>query len=851
MKPLPRRLLALLPLAALLGGPAPLPAAPADDKKPAESVADPLPEGARLRLGSGRFRHGGNVLRIFALPDGKRLLTIAQDGKARVWDVATQKERARMELASQPYAQLYFSVSPDGKTLASANSLDRTIRLWNLADGKEALAFGGLAPNQAFYDLEYSSDGKTLVSSHQDRVYRVWDPVTAKELRQVAMPKAPNFNPNILARVRFTPDDKGLAVVEDWSVRVLDAESGKEVRWFGGHTGVVNALAYSPDGKRMATAAFDRAARVWDVASGKTVAKLPLPPNGGRELAFTADGKSLAVVCNDRTVRLFDIEAAKEVAKVDLGGGIGLTTFALSRDGKSLYASGGEAVLHGYDVATGKELFPVTGHPGGVAALAWSPDGKALATSGSGDHSIILWDVATGKVRHQLPPLDGYFIPTHLQFTPDGKTLLSYGTDRTVRLWDTAEGKERGSFMTAPLPPVSFALSDDGKLAAAATYDRTVRVWDVAAEKELSRPEVPAPANPNVYFSMALSFAGDNRTLLGYSANERLVRRWDARTGKELGTAQGITLPFAGQGGPTSDGRSYLLLQGLTVTLNELTTGRARQTFTLPAPPPPVPGGPPRPFLGAIGAALSPDGRTVATVMSDGTLRFWDSGSGKVLAERKDLPANSRLLAFSPDGKTLATAGTDAGALLWDVPGPNAEGRLALKEITAETAAELWKDVSAEDGARAWQAVLTLAAAPKEAVPFVEKQLKPEAAPDAKAIDKLIAALDADGFQEREDATEALIRAGRAAEDAVKKALANKPSAEAKSRLEQVLAKLTGSAGPNMEEVRAARAVEVLEKIGTPEARKVLEEVAKGADSQLTAEARSGLARVKARNTAP
>jgi hypothetical protein len=244
---------------------------------------------------------------------------------------------------------------------------------------------------------------------------------------------------------------------------------------------------------------------------------------------------------------------------------------------------------------------------------------------------------------------------------------------------------------------------------------------------------------------------------------------------------------------------------------------------------------------------VAPDGRTAATLTGDGKLYYWDCDTGKVLVERHGVPVNSRLAAFSPDGKALATAGADSGALLWDVPGPDAEGRPAFKALTAESAAELWKDVSSEDAPRAWQAILTLAASPKEAVPFVQKQLKPTAAPDAKQIAKWIADLDAEAFQEREDATEALVRAGKAAEEAVKKALANKPSAEAKQRLEFIVSKMSGTLGPNMEEVRATRAVEVLEKIGTPEARQVLEEVAKGAEGHLTAEARSALARLKAR----
>jgi hypothetical protein len=398
--------------------------------------------------------------------------------------------------------------------------------------------------------------------------------------------------------------------------------------------------------------------------------------------------------------------------------------------------------------------------------------------------------------------------------------------------------------------PQSFALSPDGKLAAVACPDRTVRVWDVAAEKELHLLNVKPAGGPNNFFYGNVSFAGDGRTLTVYSTNERLTSRWDALTGKELGSeVKAVTapIPLAGQSAHSADGRSVAVLQGATVNLTELATGKVRQAFALPPPPPPVPGGPPRPFVGVLGAAVSPDGRTAATLSGDGKLRYWDCGTGKVLVERPGLPANSRLAAFSPDGKALATAGTDSGALLWDVPGPDVEGRLVVKEVTAEAAAELWKDVSGEDSERAWRAVLTLAASPKEAVPFVQKQLKPTAAPDAKQIAKWIADLDAEAFQEREDATEALVRAGPAAEVMVKKALANKPSAEAKQRLDFVVSKLSGNLGPNMEDVRATRAVEVLEKIGTPEARKALEEVAKGAEGHLTAEALSALARLKAR----
>src|SRR5439155_10572884 len=132
----------------------------------------------------------------------------------------------------------------------------------------------------------------------------------------------------------------------------------------------------------------------------------------------------------------------KQLSRVDFGPGYGRQTFALARDGKVLYVSSVETVLHGYDTATGKELLGVTGHVGGVQDIAWSPDGKQLATSGAGDCSIIVWDAAAAKLLHRLPGPGGGVSATHLQFALDGRTLLSYSSDGRVRAWDPARGKE-------------------------------------------------------------------------------------------------------------------------------------------------------------------------------------------------------------------------------------------------------------------------------------------------------------------------------------------------------------------------------------------------------------------------
>jgi WD40 repeat protein len=804
---------------------------------PPARPADPLPEGARARLGSARFGHKGVVSWAMPLADGKRLLTMASDRHLHIWDVTTGREERSFEIAPRS-GSLFVSISADRKSVAAVGSDDRVIHIWDIETGKETRQFAALPANQAFFYLSWSPDDKSIVSYHHDRTVRVWNVATGKEERQLALVPAVSTANLAGLLVHFMPDGKALAVAEDWSVRVLDPQDGKELRWFGGHTGPIASIGFSPDGKLLATVATDRHARLWDVATGKTVARLPLPVGGGRHLSFDGDGKFLAIGAADRTVRVFEVSSGKEVGKIDTGL-LAVRTFNLSRDGKALYLVGtGESVVRVYDVGTGKELFPPDGHNGPVSALAWSPDGKTLATAGLTDRSIILWDVVGKKMLRRLPPLETYTF-THLQFTPDGKRLLSYGTDRTLRTWDVANGKELRSFLCSPLPTPTFTLSRDGRLAAVFGNDHMMRVWDVAEEKELHRQAIKPPAGQNSFW-VPLAFAADNRTLLGNVNNERVTMRWDAVTGKELGALNGVRYPGGFEPSTSADGRGFVVNTGIATQLTELATGQTRQTFNSP---PPAAGTPRR--SGTLAAALSADGRTLATATTDDTLHFWDTGSGKELAARKGLSINTRKLLFSPDGKTLAVANVGPTVTLWDVPGPTAEGRLVVKDVSADKLDDLWKDLGSENAARAWQAILAIESVPKEAVSFVQKQLKPGTALDEKGLAKLIAQLDAEEFQEREDATASLIRAGKAAEGAVKKALDGKPSAEAKQRLEFILTKMSGKLGPDIEEVLQVRGVELLERVGTAEARKVLEELAKGGESRLTQEAKAALGRLE------
>lgn len=341
-----------------------------------------------------------------------------------------------------------------------------------------------------------------------------------------------------------------------------------------------------------------------------------------------------------------------------------------------------------------------------------------------------------------------------------------------------------------------------------------------------------------------MQFAPDGKTLFSFGSDSRL-RSWDVAEGKELDSL--LCSPQQTFWFTLSRDAKRAAVAGHDRKVRVWDVGEGRELRTIDVR---APQAQPKRF-GPPGLAFAGDDRTLlGSLSNEGLVRRWDTITGKEAGEIKGLTffLNAQCYYMSADGKTLAAPNADDGVILWDVPGPTARGRLVVKPVTAADLGELWKDLSAEDAARAWQAILRLESAPKEAVPFLQKELRATTL-SGKAITRLIAQLDADQIEEREKATAELIRAGKAVEEAVQKSLDNKPSAEAKERLELILTKLADKVGPDLEEVRRVRVVEVLERIGTPEAQKVLEEVAKEGGSKLSAEALAAVERRKGKST--
>ncbi|MCC3332030.1 WD40 repeat domain-containing protein [Nocardia abscessus] len=286
-----------------------------------------------------------------------------------------------------------------------------------------------------------------------------------------------------------------------------------------GHTDWVRAVAFSPDGRLLATGSDDRTVRLWDPATGHQVGDPLGHTNLVFSVAFSPDRRLLATGSGDGSARLWDPATGHQVGDPLTGHTGAVRSVAFSPDGR-LLATGDDRTVQLWDPATGHQVGdPLTGHTGAVLSVAFCPDGRLLAT---GDYETVqLWDPVTG---HQVgDPLGHTNLVFSVAFSPD-RRLLATGDDRTVRLWDAATGHQVGDPLTGHTGAVrSVAFSPYGRLLATSSADKTVRLWDPATGHQVGDP---LTGHTGLVGSVAFGPAG---RLLATGSHDGTVRLWEAR----------------------------------------------------------------------------------------------------------------------------------------------------------------------------------------------------------------------------------------------------------------------------------------------------------------------------------
>jgi RNA polymerase sigma factor (sigma-70 family) len=521
-------------------------------------------------------------------PDGKILAAGGDDPVILLWDTNTGKKIAQLDWKRDPTSVSVLAFTPDGKTLIAGQKFHSKIGLWDVASGKKRQELD--AQSGHIFTLALSPDGALLATGSRKGGIPLWNLKTGELVRKLGKEGGRECY-----TVAFSPDGKTLAAIErdaknQDSLSLWDVAAGKELRRFSGDIGLWS-IAYSRDGKTL-IAASSGAIRLLDAASGKEVGPTAGSPAFIGFATMSPDGRTLAYRRND-DIRFWDMRSGREFGSIDVKPN-GILSLAFAPDGRTVAASVGDHVVNLWDMKTHKLLHRLqwdkkeSPHAWWARALAFSPDGRLLA---SGDYStpiVRIWEAESGKqIRrfHFAENTKELSTIENLAFSPDGKTLAVSGrgnVDRSkVRLFDAATGKPLAHLNSrldgpadagppqelrhprGPIAEPKILFSPNGWMLAMNRWQKTIPVWEAATGRQRLHLKGHEAS------TICVAFARDGRTLASASWDET-IRLWDLDSGRELrkltghrGTANSLAFSTDGKVLVSAGDDTTILLWGI------------------------------------------------------------------------------------------------------------------------------------------------------------------------------------------------------------------------------------------------------------------------------------------------
>jgi WD40 repeat protein len=485
--------------------------------------------------------------------------------------------------------------------------------------------------------LAWLPDGSRLASGGHDHRIRVWDPDTGKERSTL------EGHTSYVNCISISADGKLLASgAQDSELRLWDVDSGNVRRQFRGHKAPIECLALSPDGKLLASCCLAGEFRLWDTDTGKEIRSIPIE-KGYRvsAMTFSPDSKRLAYNNRpDQGIQLVDVSDGNRI-RAFTGHTDNVYDLIFTADGATLFSCSGDHTIRVWDTASGKELRRHGDEKASVRCMAPAPDGKTLTYGTHPDGLVHIWDIGANK--HLVPPWKAHpYCIVSIAYSPDSKKV-ALGRD-TIAIHDIATGKRLNPPPENDSRIITLQYSPDGKLLALWRQDHSIEVWDTAK----SEKTMATRADEGRFTSMAFSPVGNRLTTARVDFpggfGQGVVCHWDPWTGKlqkehrqDKGwfeamsySANGETVACQNPGGTGS----ILLWSPLTATEQRRITVK---NMALGHP------------------QLSPDGRLVGAVSNKGSLMLWDTATGNLVREfGPKFLGGSMALTFSPDGKSIA-----------------------------------------------------------------------------------------------------------------------------------------------------------------------------------------------------
>ncbi|HYV37975.1 MAG TPA: WD40 repeat domain-containing protein, partial [Gemmataceae bacterium] len=617
----------------------------------------PLPDGALARHGTVRMWHFSPITQLAFTPDGNGLLSIDKELAFYKWDLTTGKELWQFDRKHLPMPLTFRHQSLEAARF--------------VIDG-QLIVFKTFGESKVKFMASHSGDGKVLaVADPKANAVIVLNSTTGKQICKIPL----KWDAQVLT---VSPSGKLLAILEttprrdEAALRIWDLVKGKEAPApkLSGPRHYMNSLVFSADEKQLAGISQHSVA-VWDLVTNKRMANYDHNDNI-YDVAFSQDGRLLASASYDGSVRVWDKTSEEEIKKLAPADTY-FSTVAFTPDGKQVVAGDGKGNLHLWNLTTGIDKI-LKGHTAGIVCLAVSPNGAKIASADERG-GLRLWDVLTGDVKQIVKVAERL---KGMGVNNGGHSLVLWTAAGPIRHVDTLTGVDLLEAHGPPKESGSVKLTADGQIAA--WFDRknkSITLWDAATGAELR--QLPIGLNDasiltfsrdgqwvattesgrgveiiqggNIQFQQ-IGGAGGFQQIGGQSENTGTVRVWNTTTGKQIRSFAKIS-PDTAVFSP--DGKLLALLTDMDeLCLFEMASGKERCRLRTLC------------YNADAALAFSPNGRHLVTT-ADNALCLWDLTKGKPLRGFYGHDGMVLAVAFAPKGDIIASGGRDGTVRLWKV----------------------------------------------------------------------------------------------------------------------------------------------------------------------------------------